>query len=248
MMLPRDTCSHTPNAAAWLLHALPDDEAETFAGHLASGCPACRAEIDDLRLVVDVLPSGVHQVAPPPELKGRLMRVVRAEAELLQAAGPEADRPPRRARSGHEARAGRWTWRGLLQRPQFAAALACLLVAVGVGGGLALSGGGPDTRIVSAQTGVPGTARLVLTDGEEGVLELDGVPQAPGGGIYQVWLKRPGQDPVPSRTVFDVRPGGRASVRIAEPLEGVEAVLVTAEPSPGSPAPTSDPVITSNLT
>jgi hypothetical protein len=37
-------------------------------------------------------------------------------------------------------------------------------------------------------------------------------------------------------------------VRIAEPLEGVEAVLVTAEPSPGSPAPTSDPVITSNLT
>jgi hypothetical protein len=48
--------------------------------------------------------------------------------------------------------------------------------------------------------------------------------------------------------VFDVRPGGQASVRIAEPLDGVEAVLVTAEPSPGSRVPTSAPVITSELT
>jgi hypothetical protein len=245
MMLPRDTCSHTPDAAAWLLHALPDDEAEHFAGHLASGCPACRAEVDDLRLVVDVLPSGVHQVAPPPELKGRLMSVVRAEAELLQAAGPEADRPPRPAGSRQDARAGRW--RGWLLRPPVAAALACAALALGVGGGLLLDGG-PDRRVVAATAEGPGTARLVLTDGDEGVLELDGVPQAPGGGVYQVWIKRPGRDPVPSRTVFDVRPGGEASVRIAEPLDGVEAVLVTAEPSAGSPAPTSAPIITSELT
>jgi hypothetical protein len=48
--------------------------------------------------------------------------------------------------------------------------------------------------------------------------------------------------------VFDVRPGGEASVRIAEPLDGVEAVLVTAEPSAGSPTPTSAPIIISELT
>ena len=244
MMLPRDTCSHTPDAAAWLLHALPDDEAEAFASHLHSGCPACRAEVDDLRLVVDVLPSGVHQVAPPPELKGRIMSVVRAEAELLQAAGPEADRP---ARAAKDARPSRWSWRGLLARPPLLAALACGLLALGVAGGVVLDGG-PDTRVLPAPSLVGGTAQLVLSGGDEGVLELDGVRQAPGGGIYQVWLKRPGQDPVPSRTVFDVRPGGQASVRIAEPLDGVEAVLVTAEPSPGSRVPTSAPVITSQLT
>jgi hypothetical protein len=244
MMLPRDTCSHTPDAAAWLLHALPDDEAAAFAGHLASGCAACRAEVDDLRLVVDVLPSGVPQVAPPPELKSRIMSVVRAEAELLQAAGPEADRPVRAAKAD---RPRWWSPRGLLARPPLVAALACALLALGVAGGVVLDGG-PDARVLAASSQVGGTARLVVSEGDEGVLELDGVRQAPGGGIYQVWLKRPGQDPVPSRTVFDVRPGGQASVRIAEPLDGVEAVLVTAEPSPGSRVPTSAPVITSELT
>jgi hypothetical protein len=242
MMLPRDRCPHTSDAGAWLLHALPDDEAQAFAAHLASGCTACRAEVDELRLVVDVLPSAVPQVPPPPELKGRLMRVVRAEAELLRASGPEADRPQRPA-AGRDRRRG---WRGLLSRPALAAALACAVLALGVAGGV-LVDGGPDERVLAATVEGPGTARLVVTDGDEGVFELDGVPQAPGGGVYQVWIKRPGRDPVPSRTVFDVRPGGEASVRIAEPLDGVEAVLVTAEPSPGSPAPTSAPVITSEL-
>ncbi len=241
-MLPPDRCPHTGDVGAWLLHALPDDEADAFAAHLASGCPACRAEVDALRLVVDVLPSGVPQVSPPPALKGRLMSVVRAEAELLQAAGPEADRPARRAAD----REGRRGWRGWLLRPPLVAALACAVLALGLAAGL-LVDGGPDQRVLTATAEGPGTARLVVTDGDEGVLELDGVPQAPGGGVYQVWIKRPGRDPVPSRTVFDVRPGGTASVRIAEPLDGVEAVLVTAEPSPGSPAPTSAPVITSEL-
>lgn len=242
MIPPRDTCPHAEDVGAWLLHALPDDEAESFAAHLAAGCLACRAEIDDLRMVVDVLPNAVRQVPPPPDLKGRLMRVVRAEAELLQAAGPEADRPARPAREAERRRG----WRGLLGRPPLVAALACALLALGVAGGL-LAGGGPDRRVIAA-TADTGTARLVVTDGDEGVLELDGVPAAPGAAVYQVWIKRPGQDPVPSRTVFDVRPGGRAAVRIAEPLDGVEAVLVTAEPSPGSPAPTSAPVIASELT
>jgi len=241
-MLPRDTCPHTMDAGAWVLHALRDDEAQAFAAHLATGCSACRAEVEELRLVADVLPAGVAQVAPPPALKGRLMSVVRAEAELLQAAGPQADRP--RRPSGERGR--RWGWRGLLTRPGLAAALACALLALGVGGGVLLDSG-PDRRVVAATAEGPGTARLVVTDGREGVLELDGIRQAPGGGIYQVWLKRPGQDPVPSRTVFDVRPGGQASVRIAEPLDGVEAVLVTAEPSPGSQAPTSAPIIASEL-
>jgi len=239
----RDSCPHTSDVGAWLLHALPDDEADAFAAHLASGCPSCRAEVDELRMVVDVLPSAVPQVPPPPELKGRLMQVVRAEAELLQAAGPAADRPERPP-AREERRRG---WLGLLARPAFVAALACAVLALGVVGGLLLDGG-PDRRVVAAATEVPGTARLVVTDGQEGVLELDGIPQAPGGGVYQVWIKRPGRDPVPSSTVFDVRPGGDASVRIAEPLDGVEAVLVSVEPSPGSPAPTSAPVISSNLT
>jgi hypothetical protein len=248
MMFPRDSCPHTTDAAAWLLHALPVEEGERFAEHLASGCAPCRAEVENLRMVVDVLPAAAPQVAPPPALKGRIMSIVRAEAELLQAAGPEADRPPRPAAPERRER-GLRRWRGLLARPPVAAALACALLALGVGGGLLASGGpdGPATRVVQAEVAGPATGRLVLTDGDQGTLELDGLPQARGADVYQVWIKRPGRDPVPSRTVFDVRPDGRTTVRIAEPLDGVEAVLVTVEPSADSPAPTSTPVISSSL-
>lgn len=248
MTFPRDTCPHTMDAGAWVLHALPDDEGERFAAHLASGCPACRAEVEDLRMVVDILPSAAPQVVPPPALKGRLMHVVRQEAELLQAAGPEADRPPRPKATEAERRR-RSGWRGWLGRPPVAAALACALLALGVAGGVLVApdGGGPEPRVVQADVEGAATGRLVLT-GDQGALELDGLPQAAGAAVYQVWLKRPGLDPVPSRTVFDVRPDGRTTVRIAESLDGVEAVLVSAEPSPGSPAPTSAPIISSTLT
>jgi hypothetical protein len=248
MTFPRDTCPHTIDAGAWLLHALPDEDGERFAAHLASGCLACRAEVEDLRLVVDVLPSAVAQVPPPPALKGRLMSVVRAEAELLQATGPEADRPVRAAAAGRPRRErGRW-W-GLLLRPPVAVALACALLALGIGGGLLAASGtdGPSPRVVDAAVTGQGSGRLVITDGDQGALELADMPPAPGPDVYQVWLKRPGRDPEPSRTVFDVRPDGRATVRIAEPLDGVEAVLVTAEPDADSPAPTSVPVIASYL-
>ena len=44
-----------------------------------------------------MLPVAVPPVSPPKELKSRVMSVVESEAELLQAAGSEADRPARPA-------------------------------------------------------------------------------------------------------------------------------------------------------
>ena len=48
-------------------------------------------------LAADTLPLAAPPVAPPPELRDRVMAMVRSEAELLHAAGPRADRPRRRA-------------------------------------------------------------------------------------------------------------------------------------------------------
>ena len=84
---------------AWLLGALPEDEADGFRTHLA-GCATCRDDAESLRVAVDALPASAPPATPPPALKGRIMAVVEREAALLHAAGPDADRAkaPRRRR------------------------------------------------------------------------------------------------------------------------------------------------------
>ena len=58
--------------------------------------------------------------------------------------------------------------------------------------------------------------------------------------VYQVWLKRPNQDPAPTTALFRTDANGSADVEIQRGrLKGVEQVLVTAEPDGGSMAPTS---------
>jgi anti-sigma-K factor RskA len=70
------------------------------------------------------------------------------------------------------------------------------------------------------------------------------MPPPPSGKVYQVWLKRPNQNPAPTTALFRTDANGSADVEIQRGrLKGVEQVLVTAEPDGGSMTPTSDPVI-----
>ena len=85
-------CPQSAQVAAYALGALEDDEAVRFQGHLA-GCSDCTREVAELQPVVDRLPEAVPPAIASPALKERVMSVVRSEAELLRAAGPQADRP-----------------------------------------------------------------------------------------------------------------------------------------------------------
>jgi anti-sigma-K factor RskA len=184
------------------------------------------------------------QVVPPPELKDRIMAVVQSEAQLLQATGPEADRAP--ARQTTEGR-----WRRLLAplgrlRPVPAAALATVLLAVGVAGGLLLSGGEDTTS--HRGFGPRGAAVALRVTGDHGKLDLSGMPAPPAGRVYQVWLVHGSDRPRPTHTLFTVPRDGRAQVEIMESLKGSDKVLVTAEPPGGSAQPTSAPVVGATLT
>src|SRR6185295_13640898 len=64
-----------------VLGALAEPEAAAFAAHLED-CDGCRREVAELQVVADVLPMAAPQVVPPPALKGRIMAVVDAEAQL----------------------------------------------------------------------------------------------------------------------------------------------------------------------
>ena len=222
--------------AAYLLGALPDAEVEEFEGHLA-GCERCRDEAASLRAAVDVLPVAVPPVSPPQELKSRVMSVVESEADLLQAAGSEADRPAPRRRRG---------LRGLFPRPVITAAAAAAALAVGVVAGIAIVGddGGGGQRTLAARVTDPlaaTTARASLVvDGSRAKLVVRGMPAPESGRVYQVWVKRGDRVPVPAGATFMLRSG---NVAIPRAVRDGDQVMVTSEPEGGSPVPTRQPIV-----
>jgi hypothetical protein len=227
---------------SYLLGALPPEEREDFTAHLQA-CPVCRRDAEELAIAADALPVSVPPVAPPPGLKGRIMAVVESEAELLAAAGEQADVPPR---APARARARRGFLGGWLLRPGVALACAAvLLVAGGIAGAL-LAAGGDETRTVVADTRAPDAdVRLQIHDDASMLVARD-MPAPPAGRVYQVWIKRPGRDPEPTSVLWSTRRDGSAEVAVPGSLDGVEAVLVTDEPQGGSDVPSKPPVITAD--
>jgi anti-sigma-K factor RskA len=224
-------------AATYLLGALPEDERGPFEAHLES-CPDCRAELDDLRVAAEALPVAAPPMRPPPALKARIMAEVEREAALLASASePRRAEPPRR----------RWSWR--LSWPSGAvAALACAALLVGLGAGALVFGGGSDGRSVSFKSSLPQASAELEINGDKATIVAHNLPPAPGGKVYMVWLKRPGQAPEPTSALFTPRADGSATAAVTGDLDGVHDVIVNTEPPGGSTTPTSDPVLTAALT
>jgi hypothetical protein len=228
-------CEQSANAAAYVLWALEEQEAQAFREHL-SECPICRAEVVQLQVVADSLALGAPRVEPHHGLRARIMAVVHAEAELLRAAGHGADRVGP-AHSG---------WRRRLV-PGLATALA-----LGVGlliGALAINTGSAQrTEVIPAAVEIPGahaTAQLRKV-GSHLELVVVGMPAPPPGRIYEVWLERGTAAPEPTDVLFSVTKTGSGAVEVPS-QSGVSQVLVTAEPLGGSLKPTRNPVIVAKV-
>jgi anti-sigma-K factor RskA len=238
-------CEHRESVGSYVLRALPDDEHERFMAHLES-CEACRRDVAELQMAADTLPLAAVQVAPPPELKDRIMAVVHSEAELRAAAEARAEEPDAATAAAPRAtppRRRRWS---LSLRPLTAAIAASALVAAGVIGGIVLTGGDNAKTITgTVQIASAPTARASLVVSDDATkLQVRNMPPPPSGKVYQVWLKRPNEDPAPTTALFRVDPKGSADVEVQRGrLKGVDQVLVTAEPDGGSMKPTSNPVI-----
>ena len=235
------TCNRIDDAASYVLRAMPDGEWELYAQHVAS-CSACAAKVAELGFVSDALLNAVPQLTAPPHIKNRVMSVVRAEAELLQASGALADRPARHRESRRF---------GLLAlRPWPAAVLATSLLALGIGGGALLVGSGEDdpaARTIACASAPGGATCQMRVAGDSATLVVAGMKAPPEGRIYQVWLDRDnGTAPEPTEALFSVRKG-RASVAVPGDLQGVKQVLVTHEPLGGSEVPTRQPIIAARM-
>jgi anti-sigma-K factor RskA len=238
-----DDCQHRDDAGPWVLGALAEGDAMRFALHLET-CTHCRVEVAELQVVADVLPMAAPQVVPPPELKSRIMSVVNAEAELLRAAGPEADRVPEPRGRGRE-RGGLAGWLGRI-RPVPAAALATAVLAIGIVVGVLATGG--DTGTTTFPGTSPKGAQVALRVADDrGRLDFQKMPAPPAGRVYQVWLVSGKDKPRPTHALFSVSKDGTASVEIPESLKGTDQVLVSDEPPNGSDHPTGQVVASASL-
>jgi hypothetical protein len=228
-------CELTADAAPYVLWALDEREAQSYRGHLAE-CPSCCAEVAQLQVVADSLAVGVPRIGPASGLRARIMATVHADAELLRAAGHEAD-------SVIPARPG---WRRRLV-PVLAPALA-----LGLGlliGALAINtGSSRPTEVIPAIVVAPGHHASAVLRRIDSHLELVvvGMPAPPPGRIYEVWLERGAQAPEPTDVLFSVTAAGNGSVGVPS-RRGVSKVLVTDEPLGGSLKPTRTPVIVAKV-
>lgn len=229
----RDHDQWADSLSAWLLGALPEDEAAGFKRHLDE-CALCREDAASLQVAVDALPASPEPRTPPPALKARIMDVVESEAAPAPAPAAPRQREPRSWRS----------W--LTPRPALAWGLAALLLVVGAGAGLlgsqALRGG---TETISAEVTGGGRATLEV-DGDRGRLVASKLPAPPSGRVYQVWLDKGGKAPEPTNALFSTSSDGSASVDVPGSLDGVRRVMVTDEPSGGSRSPTGNLLLTAS--
>jgi len=231
-------CERGVDVGAYALGALDEQEVEPFREHLET-CAECCEELAQLQGVSDSLAIAVPRAQVPAELRERLMGVVRGEAELLRAAGHEADRPAR-SRSV-------WRWRS------FPALVATGALAAGVLiGALALNTHSTQqTRVIQAQVlppaaGHDATAALRKV-GSQVQLQVTGMPAPALGRIYEVWLKDGSQPPTPTDALFSVTSRGNGTVGVPGDLKGVSKVMVTEEPAGGSLEPTRSPVIVASV-
>jgi len=225
-------------AGAYVLGALPEDERSGFEAHVST-CEACRVEIDQLAGAADALPVSAPPMVPPPALKARIMAEVEREAALLAAAGSGADRPVAKP-----ARRERRRWFGF---PSLALACATLLVGIAVGAAVFTGGGGTTLKVTPSGAAAKAVAEVDVS-GDKAVLVARNMPEPGQGKTWQVWLKRPGEAPQPTAALFTPRSDGSATATVPGQLRDGDQILVTAEPSGGSPMPTSNPVLAAQMT
>jgi anti-sigma-K factor RskA len=238
-MSERDHDLRREEIAAYLLDSLEPAEATDLERHL-EGCVECRTELEWLRPAIQALPESVERVDAPPALRARVMDEVQADAKRAKAV---------RGGTGAADEEGFWSRtfgdrRPLGLRP--VAGVAALALVVAAVAGYAIGGGSGGGSTVVANAGkVPGVTARVVSNGDSGTLRLANVREIPSDKVLQAWVQR-GDKVVSAHALFVPDNKGIATATIPN-MEGVEVVMVTAEPRGGSAQPTSEPIVSVSM-
>lgn len=210
--------------AAYLLGALEPGEAAALEQHLA-GCEECRTELEWLRPAVQMLPETVETVEPPPQLRARIMDEVEPSVEAKRAGA-------------------RFGWKRGTPALRPLAVLAVLALFAAAVAGYAIRGGdggdaGGATTVAAGHA--PGVTAKLVREGGAGTLRLAHVHALSSDEVLQAWVRR-GKRIESAKTLFVPNRDGTATA-VIDDMDGVDAVMVTAEPRGGSDHPTGDPLV-----
>jgi anti-sigma-K factor RskA len=227
---------------AYALKALPDEDRRWFEGYLKDH-PEAVPEVEDLSAVANLLSLAPPEIEPPPSLRREIMLGIGGDPTPLRPPGPRG-LPPWLRSIGTVAAAfavivgGLTAWNVSLQRQNQELSATNGELAAEVEGLRAYA-----LRGTGAASGV--TGEVVSIRGERAVIVVEGLAPAPEGKTYEAWVVEGGM-PRPAG-IFEPH-NGSAAAPLQAPLEGVEVVAVTLEPENGSPMPTSDALLTAEIT
>ncbi len=248
------TCTEIEElSGAYVLDAVTPEEREAVEAHIAQ-CPDCVKLIGEMQATLDLLPLSVSQVAPPPQLKGRILAAVQASATASSQTTPHAGRstPPLRAlppliqqRQATPPAQRRSTPRRWVTPLLAAAAVLFLLLS----GGLAtwnvslqhdvstLKANAINTTTYAIKgtqsaPGVTGDAKYLSGKGVDvTVMTVHGLPKLEGQQVYQGW-KLQGKQTISVGLLNVQQDGTTATLNIAGNVKGNDAIAVSIESGP----------------
>jgi len=209
----------------YLLGELAVEEERELERHL-EGCPRCRGELERIRRAHALL-QATADVAPPPELKDRVLGQVRGEIP---------------ARSG-----GKWWF--------WASAAAALLIVAVLGVGLfrAITSDSSEGVPLTATALAPEAGGEVRVEevGQNLRVELEvwDMPELREGEYYEMWYYAEEDGGRISCGTFRAGPEGRTTVNLTAPASarGYPEIEITREPDDGDPKPSGEEVLEGNF-
>jgi anti-sigma-K factor RskA len=244
------------------LDALDGPDAAEFREHLR-GCEGCRAELAALERVAGAVGTSVPPVAPPPELRARVLGAVAATAaDVRTAKRPGSARWPVALAAAaalvlgigllvtrEQLRRERARGRELAAEAQRARSeLADLQKALAEARSVHDLVKQPDSRLtlLAGLQAAPGARARVIWNAStrEAVLIASGLQPAPPGKAYEMWVIGEAKPPTPAG-VFQPAADGTALVRLprVEETARPHTFAVTVEPAAGSTSPTGPMVL-----
>jgi anti-sigma-K factor RskA len=223
----------------YVLDLLDDDEREALEAEIAAD-PAMQERLRELRGTTGMLAFDLEPMAPPSGLRDRILDQARAEATSEPAQLHPVSQPDEPISIE---RTAPWLW------------IAAAILAVAMVGAIAYAAAGDQTGdlrtypvAVTDATDAPISGEVILREGsQQATLLLSGLQSPPSGQVYQVWLVAGDDPPVPNIT-FSPGDDGNVSLLIRGDLPASQLLAITLEPAGGSPAPTTDILLVSDLT
>jgi anti-sigma-K factor RskA len=214
--------------AGQALYALSPDDEERVALHVAE-CDRCRRQLREAEALAASLAYAVPAVAPPPDLRDRVLASVEPVVEAPPAAPAEArPQPARRSRS--------W-W------PRISAVAVAVLAAAVVGlviWNVSLHGdlNGLKSHLAQGRTGhLRGVGNVVVQSDGNATLYAS-IRKAPPGKTYEAWVIR-GKVALPAGLF---KGGGTVNLKLTRAARPGDVIAVTIEPAGGTRAPTTAPI------